>query len=230
MKNNAGIKLESNEHIKLYSKMYIEAFKNSEIFTGWDKGTSVYRVSQETIINIAKKSIMLSAFNFDIFHYIHIQLWTHELKGKRLLIISSFIDDIKNQEDKGVLSKIYGVDLFPDCKFVYLKPPQTNGTNPSKSFDKELENFVDKIKNIRNDFDIALVSCGGYGNLVCNEIYKMNKSSIYVGGVLQMYFGIYGERWLRERKDIMKLYMNEYWIRPTVQTNGFEKIENGCYW
>ena len=58
----------------------------------------------------------------------------------------------------------------------------------------------------------------------------MNKSSIYVGGVLQMYFGIYGERWLKERKDIMKLYMNEHWIRPTVQANGFEKIENGCYW
>ena len=70
------------------------------------------------------------------------------------------------------------------------------------------------------------------GNLVCSEIYKMNKSAIYVGGVLQMYFGIYGSRWERERTDIMSLYKNEYWTKPKEEErpNGYQNVEGSCYW
>ena len=46
------------------------------------------------------------------------------------------------------------------------------------------------------DFDIALVSCGGFGMLVSDFIFTtLNKSAIYVGGSLQLYFGIIGNRW-----------------------------------
>jgi hypothetical protein len=60
----------------------------------------------------------------------------------------------------------------------------------------------------------------------------MGKSSVYVGGVLQMYFGVYGERWLKERPDIMRLYMNKHWSRPNEdeKPQGFESVEDSCYW
>ena len=60
----------------------------------------------------------------------------------------------------------------------------------------------------------------------------MGKSAIYVGGVLQMYFGIYGMRWMRERKDIMNLFMNQYWSRPmeSERPEGYEKVEKSAYW
>jgi regulator of sigma D len=47
-----------------------------------------------------------------------------------------------------------------------------------------------------------------------------------------MYFGIYGERWLRERKDVMRLYLNEYWSRPKENEKPMsaKDIENNCYW
>ena len=129
-------------------------------------------------------------------------------------------------------SKIYNIDLFPNCSFVYLKPPQTNGTNESRDFKVELDEFSKEINKIKDQFDIALVSCGGYGNLVCNHIYDIGKSAIYVGGVLQMYFGILGNRWVQERPDILRLYLNEKWHRPEAEERpkGFEKIENSCYW
>ena len=128
--------------------------------------------------------------------------------------------------------KIYGIDLFPECSFVFLKPPQTNGSNPSRDFSLELEDFCEKIKEIKDDFDIALCSCGGYGNLVCSYIYDLKKSAIYVGGALQMYFGVYGERWIKENPDIMKLYLNKYWSRPknNEKPKNHDKIENSCYW
>jgi len=60
----------------------------------------------------------------------------------------------------------------------------------------------------------------------------MGKSSIYVGGVLQMFFGIYGSRWLRERKEVMQLYLNENWSRPSnnEKPDGHKHIEKNAYW
>lgn len=54
--------------------------------------------------------------------------------------------------------------------------------------------MCDDIKKL--DFDVALLSCGGYGNHLSYFIYKeMNKSALYIGGGLQIWFGIMGKRW-----------------------------------
>ena len=82
-----------------------------------------------------------------------------------------------------------------------------------------------------SDYDVALVSAGGYGSLICNHIYETGHSAIYVGGVLQMFFGLLGGRWLVERKAIVRMYVNQYWSRPkeSERPAGYKKIENGCY-
>ncbi len=80
--------------------------------------------------------------------------------------------------------------------------------------------------------DVALLSMGGLGNLCANYIFANHgKSSIYIGGVLSMYFGIYSTRWLNEKSSIIKMYMNEHWTRPASSElyKGCNKIENGCY-
>jgi hypothetical protein len=78
---------------------------------------------------------------------------------------------------------------------------------------------------------LALVSCGGYGMLICDFIKnKMNKNVIYVGGALQIWFGIKGSIWDTHPK-ISKMY-NEYWIRSLKSEipEGKEYVENSCYW
>ena len=229
LKNNSGICLKELNDVSLYVKMFLESFKNSEMYFIWEKFGDVYSKSHEVILEKIKRDT-LWAFTLDIFHYIHYEPWTLALKGKKILIISSFIESIREKLE--IREKIYGIDLFPECSFIFLKPPQTQGNNPSRVFHEELNDFKNKIEEVKDEFDIALVSAGGYGNLICNEIFKMGKSSIYVGGVLQMYFGIYGERWVRERPDIMKLYKNEYWSRPKEieRPKNYEEVEDSCYW
>ena len=168
----------------------------------------------------------------DIFHYIHLNPWTTALKGKRILIVSSFIDSIA--ENIVHRSKLYqDVDLFPDCSFIFIQPPITNGGEESREFDIELQDFCTELDKIKNDYDIALLACGGYANPICSYIYRNHKkSAIYVGGVLQMYFGIFGNRWIVERPDVLQLYGNEYWKRPKISERPslYERVENGCYW
>ena len=54
---------------------------------------------------------------------------------------------------------------------------------------------------------------------VCNFIYeKLNKSAIYMGGTLQLLFGVMGKMWLNENiqeSPIMEYYLlnQKYWIK-----------------
>jgi len=232
MKTNAGIQINSVDDISKYASLYLAAFDKCKIYFDWEPWGAVTESishSYNFIIENFKQPRIWSVA-LDIYHSIHSNPWTTALKGKRILIISPFIESMKKKLP--VLSEIYGVDLFPECSFVFLKPPQTQGVNPSRNFDVELNEFCDKIEAIKDTFDIALCSCGGYGNLVCSRIFDMGKSAIYVGGVLQMYFGIYGQRWLRERRDIIRLYLNKHWSRPEEdeRPKNYKKIEASCYW
>jgi hypothetical protein len=234
MKNNAGIRLTTMNSVISYSNMYLKAFDNCEMFAGWEvQGKYINHIQQSYNMILNRYSYnrkIVWAFNFDIFHYIHSQPFTQALRGKRILIVSPFEESIK--EKIPIREKIYGIDLFPDCVITTIKPPQTQAGENSREFDIELALFCNRLDAIKDTYDVALVSCGGYGNLVCNHIYESGRSAIYVGGVLQMYFGILGNRWLKERPDVVRLYLNEYWSRPkiTERPKNCENVEGGCYW
>jgi hypothetical protein len=233
MKKHAGIKLSSNESINKYSKLYLESFNDCEIYASWAPFDAVYtsiKYAHEILNNLFKEKETIYAEAFDIYHYIYGTPWTFALKNKRILIVSNFEESIKEKID--IRKDIYGVDLFPNCEIITIKPPQTQGTEESQEFDVELQNFSDKLDEIKDKYDIALVSCGGYGNLVCSHIYKSGKSAIYIGGVLQMYWGILGSRWFTDRPDIIRLFLNKTWSRPkdSEKPGGHNGIENSCYW
>jgi hypothetical protein len=239
MKNNAGVMLSNMKSVKKYSKAYFKAFENSKVYCGWDanRGDNVYNGIADShkhideVICPGSKKIWAET-NLEIYNFIKRErVWTEALKGKRILVISSFIESIS--EKIPVLDKIYGRDLFPDCKFVFVKPPMLNCDSISQEWDIELNNFCLELDKLRDDYDIALVSCGGLGNLVCNYIYEEHKkSSIYVGGVLSVWFGVYNRRLIEEKSTILRMYLNEHWSRPKVSERpvGWEKTERGCYW
>jgi hypothetical protein len=233
MKNNAGILLTSLESIFAYSEKYVKALDNAELIGGWELYGTYYphiRHSYDYVRAKYTEKEFFWTFAMDIFHYIHSVPWTHSLRGRRLLIVSAFEDSIREVLPNH--AKIYGVDLFPECTFTTIKPPQTQAAEPSREFDVELTDFCKRLDAIKDTYDVALVACGGYGNLVCNHMYESGKSAIYVGGVLQMYFGVLGNRWLRERPDVVRLYMNEHWTRPkeSEKPKNFQAVEGSCYW
>lgn len=53
--------------------------------------------------------------------------------------------------------------------------------------------MIDDISKI--DFDIAFISAGGYAMHLGNEIKKIGKKSIYIGGVLNVFFNISAKRY-----------------------------------
>ena len=237
MKTNPGIKLSNINSVMEYGKLYMDSFKNCDLFLDWEQYGKVYKYiskSHDYVFSKCKKDKKTPVWSgvMDIFHFIQGTPWTHALRGKKILLISPFVESFKEKLE--IRKEIYGIDLFPECEFVTLMPPQTQGSEKSQLFTVELEKFQRSIDEIleKDGFDVALCSCGGYGNLICDYIYSLGKSAIYVGGVLQMYFGVYGERWIRERPDILKLYQNRHWTRPKEEERpkDYKKVEDSCYW
>jgi len=237
-KNNAGILVRDIGHIIEYSQRYLKAFQNSELYSGWDKSGGVYRAISESHDYITAKypaKKMIWAEMLGIFYHIYNTPWTHALRGKRVLVISSFSESIREQLPKR--QHLYdGVDLFPECSFVVIQPPQTMGlsdaTETADYFGVHLAKFTKQLDDIRDTYDVALVACGGYGNLVCNHIFESGKSAIYVGGVLQMYFGVAGNRWYKDNPEIIEMFLNEYWTRPKESETPVchQSVEMSCYW
>ena len=234
MKNNAGVFLPDGSSVVDYATMYLKAFHECDAFFDWEPQGDVAHGLQgdyEFAYHNFKRKRLWSFGVLDIFHIVNQEKpWTHELAGKRILVVSPFAETFKRQVPH--MAEFYGRDMFPGCSFVFVKPPVTNGKNPSRPFAKELDDFTERIRVMKDDFDVALVSCGGYGCPIMGRIYDMGKSAIYVGGVLQMYFGVYGSRWEREREIAMKLFKNDKWIRPASEERpeGFENVEKSCYW
>ena len=241
LQQNSGISVKTAPHIMEYSQQYLRAFSNCELYAVWEKHGGGYKHIKEShdyvVSQAAHNKTQIWTKTFDIFHYIYGTPWTHALKCKRILIVSSFAETIRKQI--AVRQNLYdGVDLFPDCSFVFIQPPQTHGVIPSSTDETDyygvyLTKFTKQLDELKDTYDVALVACGGYGNPVCNHIFESSgKSAINVGGVLQMYFGVAGNRWYRNSPEIIQLFLNEHWTRPSPEERpaGAETIENACYW
>ena len=159
--------------------------------------------------------------------------WTHYLKNKKILIIHPFIKSFKKQlnndfqifKDKPLFDK--------NQQFIFYKCYQTiAGNHIHNDWYETFTLMCEDIKNI--DFDIALLGCGGYGLPLCHFIKtELNKSSIYIGGGLQLLFGVFGGRW--ENSEFWKKIIEENeckFIKPSEEEicKNSNTIENNCYW
>jgi len=218
---NAGFYGQPN--FQTYSKLYKDSCNNSDLHAYWNFQGFVemedYLVPEDkTLIDPSA----LESFRFD-------NPWTKELIGKKVLIISPF----KNTIDKQLIikDKIWeNKDILPDTTYITYESVQSiGGKGPHKDWYESFEKMCKDISNI--DFDIALLGCGSYGLPFSGYIKtKLGKSAVYVGGGLQLYFGIKGKRW-DNSPDITKFY-NENWTRPSQEETpqSGQMVEGGCYW
>lgn len=177
--------------------------------------------------------------NFKIFEpYSPYNSWTPALKGKRVLVVSSFSKSVEHQYARR--EKIYpGTDILPQFTLLTYQSLVTLGDMDDNRFSDWFE-ALDFMKNeiLSIDFDVALVSCGAYAYPLCAEIKKAGKQAICMGGVLQILFGIMGRRWdgsrfggIEHMDENLKKYYNDSWIYPLEERpKAADKVEYGPYW
>src|SRR5574344_385455 len=222
MKVRAGFYPTDDQHLNEYSEMVKSKVANTDIFAilGLHMEDYLYKIwtpKAKVITNWALEPLLGT--------------WTPLLKGKKVLVISAFADEIVFQY--GRREKIFPKepDLLPEFELHVLQASMTMGESTDyrfPSFMRSLEEIEEQIKHV--DFDIALVGAGAYGILLTLFCKSLGKMALQTGGAIQTLFGIMGKRW--EDRPHVASRVNEYWIRPdpTKRPKGYEKIDQGAYW
>ena len=230
LENNAGIKVVNHASLQEYVNKLLESYDHCTHIAEWEETGKVFERTgkgQKLIRQRTPAIPKLDALSLEPYYFK--ESWMSAMKGKRILIVHPFITTIQKQIH--CLKDLFPCPWFEECTFVFVKPPLTlAGNHENKDWTIHYQRCIDRIKDI-SDFDIAFVAAGGYGMLIADFIFKEKKKSvIYVGGALQLFFGIIGKRWF-ENKEIMKLVTDD-WIRPDLseKPNQYTKVERGCYW
>jgi hypothetical protein len=159
------------------------------------------------------------------------------INKKRVLIISSFSKLIEQQI---ISENIYHIHPeFKMSEFIFYKFPYcfyNSGVhkNSFETFKVVCDELLKLNKECNKEFDIVLLSCGCIGGLLVEFITQfMDKSAIYVGGILPFYFGIVGNR----HKELVKSCYDSQQIQYLIlnipdeyKPQYYLKIEDGCYW
>jgi len=232
MQTNDGIYCNKQEDVELYAKLYNKGIKSSTYISCFD---TLYARQQNMYLQYKGMDKGLDYRILEPFYLLEegIVPWSHSLLGKKILIIHPFVETFQEQMKKG-WSFFKDRSIFqPGQEIIYYKAYNTLVNNHiHKNWFDTFSRMCKDIKEL--DFDIALLGCGGYGIPLCSFINgTLNKSCIYVGGGLQLLFGVTGSRWLNH--PIIKRESERegsLWTQPNANEHlkNYKYIEGGCYW
>lgn len=218
IKRNAGVFPTTDADLTKYCNCAISAFQNCDVlgFSGIHMEDYYYHL-------FCPKANPIPYESFEPLH----GDWIQALEGLKVLVISPFAEDIEKQYAKR--EQLFPKGVIPNFSLKVYACVQTL----AEQQDSRYNHFVDALQAMmidiqKIDFDIALVGAGAYGSPLCDAIKKMGKMAIQTGGATQTMFGIIGKRW--EKRNHVSQYINAEWIRPTKKPQGYQQVENGCYW
>lgn len=230
MTDNAGFYPSTDGNLQKFGDLMMESMKHIDILTSWQNLEYVFRdyLTCKEFINY----IQIDPFWAN-------EPWTYHLKGKRVLVVHPFAEEIQSQYTTNREKLFANPKVLPEFTLTVFKAVQSiGGKSPFRDWFEALEYMEREISKL--DFDVCLLGCGAYGMPLAAFIKNLGKQAIHIGGSLQLLFGIRGSRWENPNygKDVTKEYgrypglFNEYWIRPLAnsQVQGAEKVDNGCYW
>ncbi len=223
--------IDYTKKMELFIDKYLDSLKNSSyihmlgLLLDNNNPLKKYISQLEEYCNCAFNTALISSRNMK-------NIILEKDNYKKILIISPFKEIIDQQINSGNFAKIQ--PELNDRNFITYKFPYTFLNNgPHNDIFETLEYVKNDIKDNYSDFDAAFLSCGCYGSLLVDFIHtELNKDAIYVGGQLPIVFGIIGKR---DKWAINELYNNDTTylvdrIPLEYRPNGWEKIEDGCYW
>lgn len=213
------------ENRRQFVKLVRNAYSYIDILSNWyipDLDEDIF------IRKYAGENVMLTD-SFITCPFLLDPVWTKFLKGKKVLVISPFTDEIAHQYQ--IREKLFkSPDVLPEFELKLYKAIwiQDYIDQHQCTFQDVYNKYLEDIFEI--DFDVALISCSVPSFLLAAEIKRRGKIGIQMGGVLQMLFGIKGKRF--DSMPHLNCFYNEYWIRPQSDNkpSDAEKLDNFCYW
>lgn len=167
--------------------------------------------------------------------------WSMALKGKKVLVVHPFANQILTQYNKHKSQLFKNPLVLPDFELETIPAVQSLGgeNNKFKNWFEALQSMKDEID--KHNYDICLIGCGAYGMSLAAHVKRRGKKAVHLAGALQLLFGIIGNRWenpiygVKEWGIPIGTYsnlINEFWVRPGEEgrPKNANKVEGACYW
>ena len=214
--------------IERYENLMIESCKDIDMYACWYRtfreATLLKRLAKKTAI--ATDELVVECF-FD-----GDKAWMQKLAGKKVLVVTAFANTVEEQYKKR--KEIFPNGFLPEFE---LKTFQSVWFDNDAGKDERFSTWFDALDYMiaeidKIDYDIALLGCGAFGTPILSHMKRQGKQAIYVGGILQLMFGIRGSRWDDPSYSAYHSLFNEHWVYPGADNKpqNAENLENGCYW
>jgi len=213
--------------INHFYEEYTNGIAAADIQVVW-KGSWIDHLQKDLFNKFSKDSIKTGAAVVEPYYFDN--PWSEELENKKVLVVNPLVHTMRYQFNKKRDKLWVNKNVLPEMDLLLYESVQSlGGVGPHSSWSESLNVMKDDISKL--DFDFALLGCGTYGLPLLNHIKNnLNKSVVYVGGAVQIFFGIKGKRWDGD-PHINKFY-NDSWRRPFESEipKYAQMVEDGCYW
>jgi len=229
LSSGAGVYPPTRETGKIFTHEYLHSIEISDILACWGEAfTSVedlaLKLSGAQTVHHHATSPWVEPY---IQSSVNKKAWSFALEGKTVAVVSGFSETFASQHKR--ISQVFKNVEYPKFEPIFIKAPLTQGgLDDGKSWKWHLEKTKEFI--LKKEFDVLLVSAGGYSFPIAAYAKELGNIGIHCGGELQLFFGVLGKRW--ESSEKITKYRNEYWVRPSEleRPTNWREIEDGCYW
>lgn len=160
-----------------------------------------------------------------------VQPWTGRLAGMRVCVVSSMASEISSQYARRRRLFASDLDILPVFDLWTIETPKTHGLSTSRNTWSEHSNrLAARVTREAANADLVLISAGAYGMPLAYDLAREGIRSVYVGGCLQLLFGLWGKRWKAD--PALQGLATKDWIDAPASSAplGSQLIEGGAYW
>lgn len=156
--------------------------------------------------------------------------WTESLAGKKVLVISPFVDSVERNQPNFARIWAKHPKVLPSFDLRLQRFPHSAAIS-TKSFRDWSDIVAEQCAAMDEaDFDVAIVGAGAASVPLVAHAKRAGKVAVHLGGSTQILFGIIGARW--DRHPTIRRLFNEHWTRPLASEVPVKAnlVENACYW
>lgn len=217
---NAGIRPRNKESYHAFATIAWKAAEHLDLQAVWKTGYEAECIKRLTARGLFDGETAAPDGTY-------LQHWTSALKGRRVMVVSPFVETIERQLLR--IKLVWpNLDWFEGTQFELLRFPYLIEEGCVESWWDVYERIGKTISG--GNYDVALFGCGGLGLPFTMLAKHSGRVGIQLGGHLQLLFGIYGQRHLDH--EWHRKHINDSWVRPSRDEvpSSAQRVEGGCYW
>ncbi len=235
LERNAGVFPSEFWSVQRWCEETREAVRDADLLaTGW---YAPLRVEEQLLLQSwGWKGTQIALRDLEPYYKKPEERWSRLLAGKKVAVVTSFTETARNQvQKKNVWASQESV--WPSAtEWIWVQTGyapclalgRAGWEGSPECWSEAVDSVVTSV--LASGAQVAMIGCGGLGMIIGAALKEAGVVCIVMGGAIQVFFGIKGERWANH--EVIRGFWNDQWVWPSVDETpgGAKDVEGSCYW